>query len=110
MNFDGKQVNYAHWPVSPVSVLWPASRMTSKVMINAMPRVASGTSSMSFSGPWALFRWMDHASDMLVTQSGEMQWVYELDSRRANIGISGLTYKDRSLVALLRDFHCSGDY
>ena len=110
MSFDGKQVSYAHWPVSPVSVIWPASRMTSKVTLSAMPRVASGRSSMMFTGPWALFRWMDSASDIVDTPSGETQWVFRLDSRRTNIGISGLTYKDRPLMDLLKDFRCPGEY
>jgi len=109
MNFDGKTVNYAHWPVSPVSVMWPASRMTSRVTVSATPRITSGRSQLRFTGPWSLFRWMDSASDIIVTHSGETQWIYKLDSRRINIGISGLLYQDQPLVELLRDFHCPGD-
>lgn len=110
MNFDGQQVNYAHWPVSPVSVSWPSSRMTSRVTLNATPRVAAGTSSLMFSGPWSLFRWLDNASDIVATHSGETQVVYELDSRRTNIEVSGLTYKNRPVVGLLKEFRCPGDY
>lgn len=110
MNFDGKQVNYAHWTVSPVSVIWPTSRMTSRVTLNATPRVASGGSSLMFTGPWSLFRWIDSASDIVATHSGEMQLVFDLDSRRANIEVTGLTYKDRPVMELLKNFRCPGDY
>lgn len=110
MNFDGKQVNYAHWPVSPVSVIWPASRMASRVTLNATPRIAAGSSSMMFTGPWSLFRWIDSASDIVTTYSGETQLVFELDSRRANIDVTGLNYKDRPVVELLKNFRCPGDY
>ncbi|MTD38230.1 type VI secretion system membrane subunit TssM [Erwinia sp. CPCC 100877] len=109
MNFDGKQVNYAHWPVAPVSVVWPTSRMTSRVTLNAMPRIAVGGSSRTFSGPWSLFRWIDDAEDIVSINGEEMQLVYRLDNRRANIEVSGLTYKNRLLVELLRDFRCPGD-
>lgn len=110
MNFDGKQVNYAHWPVSPVSVIWPASRVASRVTLNATPRIAAGSSSMMFTGPWSLFRWIDSASDIVTNNSGETQLVFELDSRRANIDVTGLNYKDRPVVELLKNFRCPGDY
>lgn len=109
MNFDGKQVSYAHWPVAPVSLAWPASRMTSRVSINATPRVTAGTSSLSFSGPWALFRWMDSADDMVASEGDDTVLVYKLDSRRANIQVSGLTYKDIPVRDLLKAFRCPGD-
>lgn len=108
MNFDGKQVDYAHGPVSPVSVSWPASRMTSRITLNATPRVTAGTSSLMFTGPWALFRWIENASDLRKNDAGEMQLLFSLDSRRANIDVSGLTYKERPLVALLKNFRCPG--
>lgn len=108
MNFDGQQVDYAHWPVSPVAVSWPASHMASKVTLSAMPRVATGSSVKVFTGPWALFRWIDSASDIVATYSGEAQLVFELDSRRANIDVSGLTYKDQPIVELLKNFRCPG--
>ncbi|TBL68527.1 type VI secretion system membrane subunit TssM [Hafnia alvei] len=110
MNFDGKQVNYAHWPVLPVSVMWPASRSTSKVTLNATPRIAANESAMMFTGPWALFRWMDNASDIETTDSGESRLIFDLDSRRAKIDISGLTYNDRPVLELLKNFRCVGDY
>lgn len=109
MNFDGKQVNYAHWPVAPVSLVWPTSRTTSRVSINATPRVTAGTSSLSFSGPWALFRWMDSADDMVASEGDETVLVYKLDSRRANIQVSGLTYRETPIRDLLKAFHCPGD-
>lgn len=108
MNFDGTQVNYAHWPVAPVSVSWPKSRMTSRVAINAAPN-AGGASSKVFSGPWSLFRWLDSASDIVTTDDDEMALSYTLNGRRAEIKIAGLLYNDRPLPALLKDFRCAGE-
>lgn len=109
MNFDGAQVNYAHWAVSPVSVTWPASRIASKITLNAMPRVISGSSSLKYSGPWALFHWLEGARDIVDSGDDGMALVYELDQRRANIEVSGLNFGDRLAMDLLRDFHCPGD-
>lgn len=109
MNFDGTQVNYAHWPVSAVPLTWPKSRMASKVTMNAVPRAEAGGSSKVFSGPWSLFRWIDNASDITETNDDEMQLVYELNSRKIDIKVSGLLYNDRPLISLLKDFRCSGE-
>ncbi|QJW57416.1 hypothetical protein HL670_04325 [Serratia plymuthica] len=109
MNFDGKQVNYAHWPVSPTPVIWPASRMASRITFNATPRVTFGSSALTFSGPWSLFRWLDSASDIVYTDSGETVLVYDLDLRRVRIEVSGLNFKDRLAMDLLKDFRCPGD-
>lgn len=109
MNFDGKQVSYAHWPVAPVSLAWPVSHMTSRVSINATPRVTAGTSYLSFSGPWALFRWMDSADDMVASEGDGTVLVYKLDSRRVNIQVSGLTYKEIPVRDLLKAFRCPRD-
>ena len=109
MNFDGAQVNYAHWAVSPVSVTWPTSRIASKITLNAMPRVISGSSSRKYSGPWALFHWLEGAKDIVDSDDDGMALVYELDKRRANIEVSGLTFGDRLAMDLLHDFRCPGD-
>ncbi|MBS1203472.1 MAG: icmF [Proteobacteria bacterium] len=110
MNFDGQQVSYAHWPVSSVSVVWPTSRSVSKMSMNATPRVATGASSMMFSGPWSLFRWLDNASDITSTDTDELILRYSLDSRRADIEVAGLTFKDQLVVDMLKDFRCPGEY
>ncbi|WP_052767928.1 type VI secretion system membrane subunit TssM [Enterobacter cloacae] len=110
MNFDGQPVSYAHWPVSSVSVVWPKSRAVSKTSMNATPRVTTGTSSMMFSGPWSLFRWLDNASDITSTDNDDLIFRYFLDSRRADIEVSGLTFKDQLVVDMLKGFRCPGEY
>lgn len=110
MNFDGTQVNYAHWPVSPVPLSWPKSRMTSRVSMSAAPNAGGGKSSKVFSGPWSLFRWIDSASDVIATDDDEMELVYDFNERRANIKVSGLLYDNRPLHALLKAFRCAGEY
>ncbi|MCT4703383.1 type VI secretion system membrane subunit TssM [Enterobacteriaceae bacterium H20N1] len=106
MNFDGTSVNYIHWPVSPVSLTWPASRRASRISVNATPRTTSGTSAAIFTGPWSLFRWLDNADDVVATDSDETFLVYYLDKRRVDIEISGVTFEGALAVDLLKDFRC----
>ncbi|MDU5783147.1 MAG: type VI secretion system membrane subunit TssM [Pantoea sp.] len=109
MNFDGIQVNYAHWPVSPVPVMWPASRLNSRITIDATPRISATGASKMFTGPWSLFRWMESAKDIVAAHSEEMSLIFDLDSRRADISVSGLTYNNRPIIELLRNFQCPGE-
>lgn len=110
MNFDGEQVNYIHGPVAPVALSWPGSRLGARITISATPRSDSGSSTMMFTGPWALFRWLEDARKIIATSTGETVLVYSLGKRRAEIEITGLTFDDELAVDLLRDFRCPGDY
>lgn len=110
MNFDGQQVNYAHGPVSSASIVWPTSRAVSKTTMYMAPGGATGNSSLTFSGPWSLLRWLDSARDISLTGSDELILRYSLDSRRADLAIEGITFKDQLVVEMLKDFRCPGEY
>lgn len=110
MNFDGQQVNYAHGPVSSASIVWPTSRAVSKTTMNVTPRVATGNSSLTFSGPWSLLRWLDSARDISSTDTDELILRYSLDARRADLEVAGLTFKDQLVVDMLKDLRCPGEY
>ena len=109
MNFDGTQVNYAHGPIAPVSLTWPGARQGSRITLNAMPRIAAGSSAL-FTGPWALFRWLDSTRKIVVPDSGETELIYSLDKRRVDIEATGLTVNGALASDLLRDFRCPGAY
>lgn len=110
MNFDGTQANYAHGPVSPVGLNWPGSRSGSRISITAMPRADQGSSGMIFTGPWALFRWLENAKKISDSDSDDTVLVYSMDKRRADIEVTGLTFDDVLAVDLLKDFRCPGSY
>lgn len=74
------------------------------------PGGATGNSSLTFSGPWSLLRWLDSARDISLTGSDELILRYSLDSRRADLAIEGITFKDQLVVEMLKDFRCPGEY
>ncbi|WPM84345.1 type VI secretion IcmF C-terminal domain-containing protein [Apirhabdus apintestini] len=102
-------MNYAHGPIAPVSLTWPGARQGSRITLNAMPRIAAGSSAL-FTGPWALFRWLDSTRKIVVPDSGETELIYSLDKRRVDIEATGLTVNGALASDLLRDFRCPGAY
>lgn len=106
MNFDGTTMDYSHGPVAPETFTWPGSRAGSMVSMTAQPRMADKTSGLAFTGPWALFHWMDSVIKIENSSSANPVLVFSLSNRRANIEASGLTYEDRLITRLLRNFQC----
>jgi type VI secretion system protein ImpL len=106
MNFDGTPVNYIHWPVSPVSLTWPASRRASRISVNATPRTTSGSSAKTFTGAWSFFHWLDNADNITASDADETVLVYYLDKRRVDIEVAGVTFDGVLAVDLLKDFRC----
>lgn len=106
MNFDGKSMDYSHGPVSPESFTWPGSRAGSILTMTAQPRTADKSSGLVFTGPWALFHWMDSVKNIENSSSANPVLVFSLSNRRVSIEASGVTYNDRLITNLLRKFRC----
>ena len=108
MNFDGATMDYSHGPVAPETFTWPGSRMGSNVNMTAQPRMADKSSGLVFTGPWALFHWMDNVKTIENSSSANPILVFSLSNRRVDVKASGVTYDDRLITRLLRDFRCPG--
>ena len=106
MSINGSAIRYVHGPVIPVPFDWPASSGTSAISINAQPSVAGGASSLSFNGPWALFRWTESAARQTAQPDGSLLLTFNFNKRRVALTLTGLTSDDRELSALLRNFRC----
>lgn len=106
MNFDGTQVNYVHGPVSPFALNWPGLSKGSRITLNATPRTALGHSGMIFTGPWALFRWLENAHQVSTSGSGDTVLVYSLGKRRAEIEVAGMSFDGRLTTEMLKTFRC----
>lgn len=106
MNFDGKAMDYSHGPVTPESFTWPGDRAGSMVNMTAQPRMADKSSGLIFTGPWALFRWMDAATKIENSSSANPVLAFSLSNRRVHIEASGVTYNDQLITNLLRRFRC----
>lgn len=58
VDVDGQQLSYAHGPVRPTSMQWPANGGASQARVN-FSDPSGRTSSLSAAGPWAVFHLMD---------------------------------------------------
>ncbi|MTD28152.1 type VI secretion system membrane subunit TssM [Erwinia sp. J316] len=106
LNFDGATMDYSHGPVVPVSFIWPGTRAGSILNMTAQPRMADKLSGLVFTGPWALFHWMDSVTRIENPSSANPVLVFSLSDRIVNIQASGITYNDRLITNLLRNFRC----
>lgn len=111
MNIEGVPFKYSHGPVSSLSFIWPGSRQG--VTLSSMPRVAATNENNSLSnpyvlnGPWALFRWLEQAEYVSRPSNGSKIFTFNLDKRRVDIEIAGLTDGNTSGIQLLRHFQCT---
>lgn len=108
MYFDGAAMDYSHGPVAPETFTWPGSRAGSIVSMTAQPRTADNLSGLVFTGPWALFHWMDSVKKIENSSSANPVLVFSLSNRRVDVEASGITYDDQLITRLLRDFRCPG--
>lgn len=106
MTIAGSSFRYLHGPVIPWQFHWPASEGTSNVNIDVKPAAKNGQSSLSFVGPWAIFHWMDTATQQHITDDGNLLLTFETDNRRVDLSLSGMVVENQSFSDLLRNFRC----
>lgn len=106
MAMGGSPFRYLHGPVIPWVFHWPASEGASTVNIDVKPAAKQGQSSLSFSGPWAFFHWMDTAAQQNISDDGNLLLTFEIDKRRVDISLSGMVIENQSLSGLLHHFRC----
>ncbi len=58
LDVDGQELNFAHGPVQPTRMTWPASGGRNQVRLTFSP-VSGSSTSVTKDGPWALFRLLD---------------------------------------------------
>jgi type VI secretion system protein ImpL len=80
---DGQTIRYAHGPLTPTTVKWPGP--TSGARIELTP--AGADAPLQYSGPWALFRLLDHAAIRETGSPGHLQVVFDVGGRRASFEV-----------------------
>lgn len=106
MAIAGSQFRYLHGPVVPWLFHWPASEGASDVNVDVKPAAKKGQSSLSFTGPWALFHWMDTAVQQHISDDGTLLLSFEIDNRRVDFTLSGMVVENQSFSELLQNFRC----
>lgn len=108
MDFDGQVQRYIHGPVAPWVVNWPGPRGGLLAEMVANPRVRSDTSTLSFKGPWALFRLFDAGRASASGSASKTAWVHEFDGRRVVLEIDSGATGNLFAGDLFKGFRCPG--
>jgi type VI secretion system protein ImpL len=106
LDVDGKVVRYAHGPQVAVKVQFPGSSGRNQVRLSLSPPSKSGSSGMTFDGPWALFRMFDEVKIEETNQDERFVASINLEGRRAVFEILASSVKNPFRLPELKQFHC----
>lgn len=108
MDMDGQVQRYIHGPVAPWIINWPGPRGGLLAEMIANPRIRQDTSTLSYKGPWALFRLFDAGRAAGTSNAGKTAWTYEFDGRRVVLEIDSGANGNFFNSDLLKNFRCPG--
>ncbi|HVQ78068.1 MAG TPA: type VI secretion system membrane subunit TssM [Candidatus Binatia bacterium] len=106
LDVDGKPVRYAHGPQRPERVQFPGPGGRSQVRVSVAPPAASGSSSMRFDGPWALFRMFDAVNVKETGQSERFVTTFDVGGRRAEFDVFASSVRNPFRLPELTQFRC----
>ena len=103
-----QRLSYTHGPVRQMAINWPAEGADPSISLSLTSARTGETRTRRFTGPWALFRWLDSAQQLRVTLTGAVAADFGAGdgSSAATLQISGLVFHGESLMTLLRRFTC----
>ncbi|MDM0120861.1 type VI secretion system membrane subunit TssM [Variovorax arabinosiphilus] len=108
MDIDGQGQRYIHGPVQSFTVNWPGPRGGSMAELVANPRISGATSTVSTSGPWALFRLLDKGRIVVGATPGRASVEFSFDGRKALLDLSAGSQPNPLNSDLLKGFRCPG--
>jgi type VI secretion system protein ImpL len=102
LEIDGQTVRYAHGPPEPTTIDWPGARGTARIEVSP-----AGNGPMpAYSGPWALFRLLDHAAVRDAGTAGHFQVIFDVGGRHATFDVSTDSGANPFRLRELERFEC----
>jgi type VI secretion system protein ImpL len=83
LEVDGQLVRYAHGPLTPTTVKWPARQGSARIEVTP----AAEGPPLEYNGPWALFRLFDHAAIQEADSPGSFRVVFDVGGRHASFEV-----------------------
>jgi len=102
LEIDGQTVRYAHGPQVPTIVKWPGPR--GSAWIEVTPATAGAR--VEYSGPWALFRLLDHAAIQEAGSPARFDVVFNVGGRRASFEVESDSGANPFRLRELERFDC----
>ena len=106
LDVDGQIVQYAHGPQIPVSIQWPGPRGSTQVRVELIPPSESGSSGMSTTGPWALFRLFDRLQIESGPAPERFRATFNVNGRKATFEVTTSSVRNPFLLKDLQEFTC----
>jgi len=102
LEVDGQFVRYAHGPPLPTSIKWPGAQGSARIDVTP----ATQGDPLEFSGPWALFRLMDHAAIQDSGAPGRFRVVFDVGGRHASFEFESNSGANPFRLRELERFDC----
>jgi type VI secretion system protein ImpL len=104
LNVDGTFIKFIAGNTTPVTIQWPSARVASQIQLSSTP----GTTTLSFDGPWALFRLFDRFDVQPTAQPERFTIAMNLDGRRARLEVTASSVFNPFRLREIQQFRCPG--
>ncbi|HXY96464.1 MAG TPA: type VI secretion system membrane subunit TssM [Steroidobacteraceae bacterium] len=103
LEVDGQLIRYAHEPPVAMGLHWPGAHGSARVDITP---AMEGEPPLEFSGPWALFRLLDHAAVQDGASPGTLRMVFNVGGPRATFEVKVDSGANPFRLRELEQFSC----
>jgi len=104
LEIDGTVFKFLAGNSTPVTVQWPSARVASQIKLSTTP----GSSTLTFDGPWALFRLFDRFEVQPTAQPEKFIVPMNLDGRRAKLEVTASSVFNPFRLKEMQQFRCPG--
>jgi type VI secretion system protein ImpL len=106
LDIDGQQVSYAHEPPRPTALQWPGASGPHEARLVFSPPDASDPLTLSFNGPWSLFRLFDAGKVDRGDLADRERITFSLGTRSAVFDVRASSVINPLAMKELGEFHC----
>lgn len=101
-----EKLSYSHGPVRPLNLQWPEGIASRPVTLSLTASQPGDIAVSQWTGPWALFRWLESASALRLQPSGELTAEFNPAGKKVVFSSNGLVSEQQPVMRLLRRFSC----
>jgi type VI secretion system protein ImpL len=102
LDVDGQTIRYAHGPLMPTVVNWPGPQGHARIEVTP----ASLGAALDYTGPWALFRLMDHAAIQEAGTPARFHVVFDIGGRHVSFEVESDSGANPFRLRELEHFDC----